>query len=87
MNAKHVPERMCVACRQMKPKSELIRIVNSDHGVVVDSGGKRNGRGVYICKCVDCIKKAQKNKSFVKNNGFSIDAIINDLEKIIEQES
>lgn len=82
---KKVPERMCVACRQMKPKTELLRIVNTADGVVVDMTGKLNGRGVYLCRCKDCLSKALKAKSFVKQHGFSLDAVQAELEKIIEQ--
>ena len=82
---KKIPERMCVICRQMKPKNELIRIVNSDGVVVVDKTGKLNGRGVYLCKCKDCIAKALKSKGFVKQHGFSLTGVAQDLENLIEQ--
>lgn len=80
---KKVPERMCVVCRQMKPKNELIRIVNTDNGVVIDATGKLNGRGVYLCKCKECVTKALKGKGFAKQNGFSLDCIAEQLEQII----
>ena len=82
---KRIPERMCVACRQMKPKTELIRIVNTDNGVVVDGSGKLNGRGVYLCKCRECVNKALKSKGFVKQYGFTLDAVALELEKLLEQ--
>ena len=56
-NGKYVPQRMCVACRSVKPKSELLRIAVSDGGVAVDRCG---GRGAYVCKDKECILKAQK---------------------------
>lgn len=80
-----VPERMCVVCRQMKPKNQLIRIVNTADGVVVDTTGKLNGRGVYLCKCKDCINKALKGKGFAKQNGFSLDSVVTELETLVEQ--
>ena len=82
---KRIPERMCVACRQMKPKTELLRIVNTSEGVLVDGTGKLNGRGVYLCKCKECVNKAAKSKGFVKQNGFSLDAVLPELEKLVEQ--
>ncbi len=82
---KKTPLRMCVACRQMKPKTDLIRIVNTPNGVVADSTGKLNGRGVYLCKCKDCIDKALKNKGFAKQNGFSLQEIATQLEQFIER--
>lgn len=86
MNTKKIPERMCVSCRQMKPKNDLIRIVNTPDGVIVDKTGKVNGRGVYICSCKDCIAKALKNKGFAKANGFSLAEVADILENIVEQQ-
>lgn len=82
---KKIPERMCVSCRQMKSKKELIRIINLQDGVIVDMTGKMNGRGVYLCKCKECLEKALKNKKFEKLYGFSLVDVKEDLEKIIEQ--
>lgn len=60
---KKVPVRMCVGCAQHKPKKELIRIVkNAQSEISLDLTGKQNGRGAYLCNCVDCLKKAQKNR-------------------------
>ncbi len=47
--AKHVPQRMCVICREMKPKAELIRLVKQEDLLVVDQGGRKPGRGLYLC--------------------------------------
>ena len=82
---KKIPERMCVMCRHMKPKNELIRIVNGDGGVVIDTTGKLNGRGVYLCKCAECISKAVKGKSFIKQHGFTLEQVAQELESLIEQ--
>lgn len=61
---KHIPKRMCVACRQMHPKSELIRIVKTDSGATFDESQKILSRGIYLCKKEECIKSAQKKKTF-----------------------
>ncbi len=82
---KKIPERMCVSCRQMKPKSELLRIVNTANGVLVDLTGKLNGRGVYLCKRKECVVRAVNNKKFEKANGFSLNDVESQLEKLIEQ--
>ena len=82
---KKIPERMCVVCRQMKPKSELIRIVNGEFGAVIDKTGKSGGRGVYLCKCKDCISKALKSKAFAKQHGFTLDGVSQELENLVEQ--
>ena len=85
MSGKRIPERMCVACRQMKPKNELIRIVNTDSAVVVDKTGKLNGRGVYLCKCKECVAKALKSKNFAKQHGFTLETVTLELENLVEQ--
>lgn len=82
---KKIPERMCVACRQMKPKNQLFRLVLTENATI-DLSGKISGRGVYLCKCKECIAKAAKNKNFVKNNGFALtEELINELESLLEQ--
>ncbi|MCR5785311.1 MAG: YlxR family protein [Eubacterium sp.] len=62
MAVKKTPQRMCVCCRQMRDKSQLIRVVRtSDNTAVIDETGKLNGRGAYICKNAECILKAKKS--------------------------
>ena len=58
------PLRMCVVCRQMKEKGELLRVVRKDGEVFVDFSGKSAGRGAYICKNSDCCEKFEKQRSF-----------------------
>jgi hypothetical protein len=56
---KHIPQRTCVACRIVRPKRELVRIVRTPEGnVAVDETGKRNGRGAYLCSRYACWEKA-----------------------------
>lgn len=60
---KKVPDRMCIACNEMKPKKELVRVTGDKEGhVAVDLKGKANGRGAYICRSADCYAKARKGK-------------------------
>ncbi|HZK18151.1 MAG TPA: YlxR family protein [Clostridia bacterium] len=50
---------MCVACRQMRPKKELMRIVRTPEGnVLIDKAGKLSGRGAYLCQNNECLEKA-----------------------------
>ena len=58
---------MCVSCRQMKQKNELLRVVKTTDGFQIDESGKIDGRGAYICKSCDCVKKAIKTKAFNKS--------------------
>lgn len=61
---KKVPMRMCVACREMKPKKELIRVVRTPEGeIVADETGRRNGRGAYLCRAEACFNKALKTRA------------------------
>ena len=62
VDGKYVPQRMCVACRSVKPKSEMIRVSFFDGVVNVDCDGNKSGRGSYICNNVECIEKAQKTR-------------------------
>ena len=56
---KHVPQRTCIACCQVKSKRELIRVVRAPDGnVSVDESGKANGRGAYLCRDRVCWEKA-----------------------------
>lgn len=74
MKVKKIPQRMCTGCMQMKPKKELIRIVkNKDNEVSIDMTGKKPGRGAYICKDIECLEKAVKQKRLEKNLEKKID--------------
>jgi len=58
-----IPLRMCVGCREMKPKKELLRAVRSPEGEVsLDPTGKKAGRGAYVCFNAECLKKALKQR-------------------------
>lgn len=60
---KKFPTRMCVGCREMKEKRELLRVVHTPDGAVfLDRTGKANGRGAYVCKSAQCLQKAVKTR-------------------------
>lgn len=62
---------MCIACREMKNKKDLLRIVKNKEGkIFVDETGKANGRGAYICKDTACLEKLKKQK--VLNKAFKM---------------
>lgn len=55
MKPRHISIRTCVGCRQERPKREMVRIVRTpEDNVVVDSSGKRAGRGAYLCPTSGC---------------------------------
>ena len=70
----------------MKPKRELIRVVKTPEGEIkLDSTGKLNGRGAYICHNVKCLNKARKSKRIERALDCSIpdeiyDAMVKELE-------
>ena len=60
---KHVPLRTCIACRETKPKRELLRVVRTPDGhVQLDSTSKKSGRGAYLCARLACWEDAIKKK-------------------------
>jgi len=64
LKQRKIPMRMCVGCREMFPKKELMRVVKSPEDVIsFDRVGKAPGRGAYICRKVDCLNKAMKIKA------------------------
>ena len=61
-SVKHIPQRTCVACRKVRPKRELVRLVRvSDESVEVDVTGKRAGRGAYLCPAQQCWESGLKS--------------------------
>jgi len=59
-----IPLRKCVACQEMMPKKELIRVVRTPEGEIqIDLKGKKSGRGAYLCGKVACFRLAKKSKA------------------------
>ncbi len=70
---KKEPQRLCIACRAMRPKSELIRLVCTEEGVKVDLTGKAQSRGCYLCRSGECVAKAKKTKGLERSFKRAID--------------
>ena len=83
MKPKRIPERMCVGCREMKPKNELIRVVRTPDGnVLLDTVGKAAGRGAYLCRNSACLKRALKQRQIERQLEVTLtDEIREALEK------
>jgi len=81
---KKTPLRQCVGCREMKPKSELTRVVKSPEGEIsIDLTGKKPGRGAYICHDENCLKKIKKSNAFSRTFKTKVsDDILEDIESI-----
>jgi len=74
MNKRKPPLRLCVGCRTHRDKRELVRVVRTPEGqVVLDPTGKRNGRGAYLCRSVECLDKAVKSKALERALEHGID--------------
>ena len=82
--AKKVPQRECIACQDRDNKKELIRIVKNKEGqIFIDLTGKANGRGAYICKDSECLKKAIKSKAL--NRAFKMEVPNEVYEKLLAE--
>lgn len=79
--------RKCVGCGEMKPKKELIRVLRTtEEEFVLDTTGKKNGRGAYICNSKECFLKAAKNKGLERSFKQAIPEDVYDrLEKEMDE--
>lgn len=84
---KNIPLRKCLGCDEMLGKKGLLRVVKSKDGEIsIDETGKKNGRGAYICRDMDCFFKAQKKHSLERSLKCSIsEEIYEKLRQEIEE--
>ena len=76
---KKIPQRQCVGCRARKDKKSRLRVVKSPEGQVsLDFGGKKPGRGAYVCHSVECLKKARKSRALERAFETAIPAEVYD---------
>lgn len=84
VKTRKTPMRMCVGCREMKEKRELLRVVRSPEGIVsIDHKGKAPGRGAYICKSEACLTRAVKQKQLERALETRIDDSV--FERLAEE--
>lgn len=70
---KKIPMRLCIGCGEMKSKKEMMRILKTaEDTFVLDTTGKLNGRGAYLCKCSACLQSAMKSKGLERSFKMSI---------------
>ena len=68
MANKKIPMRQCIGCGEMKPKKEMIRVIKTaEDEIILDTTGRKNGRGAYICPESECLKKAIKCKGLERS--------------------
>lgn len=66
--AKKIPLRQCIGCGEMKNKKEMIRVIKTpQEEIMLDTTGKKNGRGAYICNSIDCLNKAIRQKGLERS--------------------
>ena len=93
-----IPLRMCTGCGEMKPKKELVRVVKSPERldeagnplpteISLDLTGKKPGRGAYLCRNPECLKKARKARRLEKAFSCKIeDSVYDQMEEEITQD-
>lgn len=84
---KKIPTRMCVGCQEMKNKKEMIRVVKTqEQKFLLDSTGRENGRGAYLCPTKECLLLTIKNKGLEKSFKCAIpNEVYESLKKEMEE--
>ena len=77
------PMRRCIACRESKPQDDLIRFVLCDGMPAVDTDGRAEGRGFYLCRSKECAETAIRRKAFNRACRRNVEEII--VRELIEQ--
>ncbi|MBA4375735.1 MAG: DUF448 domain-containing protein [Anaerolinea sp.] len=78
---KHVPQRTCIGCRMVLSKRELIRIVRTPQGILIDPTGRADGRGAYLHNIRSCWEQAIKGPI---NNALKVELTAGDIAKLTE---
>lgn len=85
-HVRKVPMRKCIGCQEMKSKKEMMRILKtSEDDIILDTTGKKNGRGAYLCFSEECFEKAVKSKGLERSLKTSIpQSVYESLKREIE---
>ena len=78
--------RMCVSCRKLKQKPDLIRVVKDENGgLIIDSSYKMQKRGAYICRDKKCILGLKKANKLGRQFGVEVNQLFyQELEEFLE---
>ena len=69
--AKKIPLR--IGCGGSKNKKEMIRVLKTpEEEFTVDATGRKNGRGAYLCRSMECFEKAVKGKGLERSFKMAI---------------
>ncbi len=81
---KKLPLRRCIGCGEMKEKGDLIRIMKDEENrIAIDPGGRRNGRGAYLCRDASCLQKAIKSRALERSLKCRVESAV--YESLAEQ--
>lgn len=82
-----IPMRQCTGCRKMKNKKEMMRVLRTpENEIILDATGRKNGRGAYICRSMECLDKAVKNHGLERSLKTGIpQEVYEDLKKEFEE--
>ena len=88
MKQRKIPLRMCVVTKERFEKKDLIRIVRTPEGLgEIDLTGKKNGKGAYVKKDLEVIKKAMQNKIIDRALEIEVpNSIYEEIKTIIEKD-
>ncbi|MBC8590509.1 RNase P modulator RnpM [Wansuia hejianensis] len=89
MKKKKIPLRKCISCGENKPKKELIRVVRTNDGdIVIDTTGKVNGRGAYLCSNINCLETSAKTNKLSRSLQTEVkEEIYKELKEFINESS
>lgn len=60
----HIPLRLCLGCRSVKPQASLLRLAeDGDAGWRIDPERRLGGRGHYVCLSESCLARLLKQKA------------------------
>lgn len=81
-----IPMRQCTGCREMKSKKEMMRVLKTaEDEIILDTTGKKNGRGAYVCFSMECLEKAIRSHGLERSLKASIpDEVYQNLKKEFE---
>lgn len=84
---KYVPQRKCIACQSVRPKSEMLRVARLPDGTYrMDQNQKSSGRGAYLCHNPRCIAEAIKKNAFHRSFKTKVPAECYEMLKALEKE-
>ncbi len=85
-HVRKIPMRKCIGCQEMKNKKEMMRILKTtEDEIILDTTGRKNGRGAYLCFSKDCFEKAVKNKGLERSLKMNIpQSVYESLKREIE---